>query len=85
MEKAITKKVDYSILSNKKCNICNRPLKQNVVARNKSINLCYVCFKLSKGNNFFCEHGEKKYYYDMHVHNCRKFGGKITFLKSIKK
>jgi len=42
-------KVDYRILSNKKCNVCGRPLKQNVVDRNDHARMCYVCFKLSKG------------------------------------
>ena len=43
------KKVDYSIMSNKKCKVCGRPLKQNVVQRNEHAVLCYVCFKISEG------------------------------------
>jgi len=42
-------KVDYTIMSTKKCKTCNAPIKQNVVIRNPHACYCYVCFKLSKG------------------------------------
>jgi len=42
-------KVDYTVMSDRKCKECGEPLKQNVVNRNKHACLCYVCFKLSKG------------------------------------
>ena len=46
-EKKTQKKVDYSIMSNKECKVCGKPLKQNVAI--KGFTLCYVCFKISKG------------------------------------
>jgi len=43
------KKVDYSVMSNKKCKVCGTPLKENVVKRNPNACLCYVCFKVFQG------------------------------------
>ena len=42
------KKVDYSILSDKKCK-CGKRLKKNVTMRNEQAKYCYVCFKILKG------------------------------------
>jgi hypothetical protein len=63
-------KVDYSIMSDKKCKVCGQPLKLNVVKRNPHANLCYVCFKISKGKT---EQVKRKYHSD----------GTITILKTI--
>lgn len=41
------KKVDYSIMSDKKCRVCGAPLKKN--SEIKGHTQCYVCFKVSKG------------------------------------
>jgi hypothetical protein len=43
------KKVDYTRLSDKKCSVCGKPIKENVANRVQNAHLCYVCFNLSKG------------------------------------
>jgi len=48
-EKQSQKKVDYTVMSTKKCTVCKMPLKENVVSRNPHACLCYVCFKVSQG------------------------------------
>ena len=57
------KKVDYSVMSEKRCKICGAPLKQNVVSRNPHAVYCYVCFKVSQGKFKTTQHklinGEK--------------------------
>lgn len=40
-------KVDHSIMSDKKCKDCNRPLKEN--SARKGHTMCYVCMKVSNG------------------------------------
>ena len=52
------KKVDYKNLSNVKCKICGKPLKQN--SANKGHTQCFVCFKLSQGKRFYFENGIEK-------------------------
>lgn len=42
-------KHSYQIMSNTKCRECGNLLKQNVIDRNPSAKLCYICFKISKG------------------------------------
>lgn len=41
------KKVDHSIMSDKVCKVCGRPLKEN--SAQKGHDKCYVCFKVSNG------------------------------------
>jgi hypothetical protein len=36
-----TTKVDYTVLSNKKCRICGRLLKQNLISRNPDADKCF--------------------------------------------
>ena len=43
-------KVDYKIISDNTCKICKRPLKQNVINRNRTVDKCYVCNCISKGH-----------------------------------
>lgn len=77
------KKVDYTKLSNKKCVICGRPLKQNVVNKNPNACLCFVCFKLSQGKHYLSKKGQKINLYNLHLDNCRIYGGSPKFLKPI--
>jgi len=55
-EKQSQKKVDYTVMSTKKCTVCKMPLKQNVVNQNPHVKLCYVCFKISQGKLKSTEH-----------------------------
>ncbi len=43
------KKYKYNELSKVKCNVCNKPLKMNVIHKQKDANLCYICSRLEKG------------------------------------
>jgi len=56
-------KLNYSEMSSKCCKECNRPIKQNVIDKNSSVNLCYVCFKVATGKFKVTKHkvvnGEK--------------------------
>jgi len=47
-EKKSQKKVDYKILSSKKCTICGHPIKENVIKRTPHAKVCYNCFKISQ-------------------------------------
>lgn len=47
-EKQNQKKVDYKLMSDKKCPDCGEPIKQNVANRVHKPK-CYVCFKISLG------------------------------------
>ena len=40
-------KVDFKVISNKCCTVCNKPLKKNSELKNHT--KCYVCFKVSQG------------------------------------
>ena len=40
-----TSKINFKILSTKKCSSCGRFLKQNLVDRNPEAELCYKCWK----------------------------------------
>ena len=44
------KKVDYKVMSDKKCNVCGISLKKN--SELKGHTMCYVCFKVSKGKYY---------------------------------
>ena len=44
------KKVDYKVLSDKKCKVCGITLKKN--SELKGHTTCYVCYKLSQGKKF---------------------------------
>ena len=69
-------------MSDKKCIICNRPLKANVVDRQPNANLCNTCYHLSKGKAVH-EKGEKVDLYGLHVENCTRYGGKVSFVKQV--
>ena len=72
-EKQSQKKVDYTVMSTKKCTVCKMPLKQNVINRNPHATLCYVCFKVSGGKLKTIKHK---------MINCEKVEvRKIDFLK----
>jgi len=43
------KKVNYRELSDKRCTVCGKPLKKNIVMKNKHAKFCFVCFQLAKG------------------------------------
>lgn len=49
MKTGIKTKEDYSIMSDKVCKVCGRPLKYNVVSRNPNADKCFVCFQISRG------------------------------------
>lgn len=48
MSKPLTK-LSYTECSDRKCRVCNRPIKQNVTNRIHKPDLCYVCYKVSTG------------------------------------
>jgi len=44
------KKKDYKILSTKKCKVCGKFLKQNLIDKNPEAENCYKCYPFSKRN-----------------------------------
>lgn len=51
------KKLDYKEMSEKRCVVCNAPLKKNKV--NKGHNKCLVCDMISKGKKVYIRNGKK--------------------------
>jgi hypothetical protein len=43
------KKLNYGLLSNRRCKDCGKPLKQELIRRNNDADRCYVCHQVSKG------------------------------------
>jgi hypothetical protein len=84
IQESKNQKVDFKVMSSKTCNICKRPIKQNVVNKNPNVCLCFVCFKLSKGQSHSNEKGNKISLFDLHVDNCRRYGGKVSFIQAPK-
>jgi hypothetical protein len=50
------KKVDYKVMSDRKCVICGAPIKQNVIMRAPHTCHCFVCCKLNAGILFEDKH-----------------------------
>ncbi len=42
-------KVASTVLSDKRCTSCNKPLKQNLVTMNANANKCWCCYNVAKG------------------------------------
>lgn len=40
------KKVDFSVLSEKRCIVCGKPLKKNVTDRNPDADMCYKHYQI---------------------------------------
>ena len=43
------KKVDFRVMSDKKCVECGKPIKQNLVTKKPLASKCYKCFNKTKG------------------------------------